>query len=59
MTYQMKIAEERAEAEARGEHNERLASIRNVMKSLDVNVSRAMEILCIPAEEQKKYIPLV
>ena len=53
------IEQAEARGEDRGQLNERLASIRNVMNSLDVSVSRAMEILCIPVEEQKKYISMV
>ena len=49
----------KAEGKAEGQLSERLISIRNVMKTLDVTVNRAMEILCIPAEEQKKYISMV
>lgn len=49
----------KTESEARGKDSERLNSIRNVMKSLNVTVNRAMEILCIPADEQKKYISLL
>lgn len=46
-------------AKAEGKDLERISSIRNVMKSLNVTVNRAMDILCIPPEEQKKYISLV
>ncbi len=46
-------------AKAESKDNERINSIRNVMKSLNVTVNRAMEILCIPADEQKKYISLL
>ncbi len=42
-----------------GQDNERLSSIRNVMKNLGVSIQRAMEILGIPAEEQKKYISMI
>ena len=49
----------KTESEAKGKDSERLNSIRNVMKSLNVTVNRAMEILCIPADEQKKYISLL
>mgnify|MGYP006916048136 CR=1 FL=1 len=48
-----------ARGEAKGKESERLNSIRNVMKSLNVTVNRAMEILGIPANEQKKYISLL
>ena len=51
--------ESEARGEAKGKDSERLNSIRNVMKSLNVTVNRAMEILCIPADEQKKYISLL
>ena len=47
------------QAEDKGKASERINSIRNVMKTLDVTVTRAMEILCIPVEEQKKYISMV
>lgn len=47
------------QAKAEAQNSERLNSIRNVMKSLDVTVNRAMEILCIPAEEQEKYISMI
>ena len=43
----------------RGRDDERVAAIRNVMASLRVSVQRAMEILCIPKEEQKKYAAFI
>ncbi len=43
----------------RGRNDERVAAIRNVMESLKVSVHKAMEILCIPKEEQKKYAAFI
>ncbi|MBR1696001.1 MAG: Rpn family recombination-promoting nuclease/putative transposase [Selenomonas sp.] len=42
-----------------GKDAERISSIRNVMSSLKVSAMRAMEILCIPDNERKKYLALI
>lgn len=38
-----------------GEEKERLNSIRNIMKSLNLSAAHAMEVLKIPIELREKY----
>ncbi|MBQ9365817.1 MAG: hypothetical protein IJT82_08575, partial [Schwartzia sp.] len=57
----------RMEGEAKGEAKGRaegkkttiLASIRNLMKTMNLSAKQAMDALMIPAPEQKKYAPQV
>ena len=71
MTYAMKIQEERdearaegiaegrAEGEARGKEFAILASIRNLMETLNLTEQQAMDALKIPVAEQAKYAALL
>ena len=43
----------------RGRDDERVAAIKNIMASLKVSVHRAMKILCIPKDEQNKYVAFI
>ena len=63
MTYAMKIQEERdearAEGRAEGEEFAILASIRNLMETLNLTAQQAMDALKIPVAEQAKYAALL
>ena len=48
-------AEGRAEGKAEGKETTILASIRNLMKTMNLTAKQAMDALMIPASEQKKY----
>ena len=58
----MMIREMEAREEAREEGREegidqnRVESIKNIMKKLGYTIQQAMDLLDIPAEEQKKYM---
>lgn len=39
-----------------GRNEERLNSIRNLMKSLSISSEKAMSLLMIPEEEQARYV---
>ena len=45
----------RMEGEAKGKKTTILASIRNLMKTMNFSAKQAMDALMIPASEQKKY----
>lgn len=47
--------EAREEGKAQGMEEGMLTSIRNLMKSLNLNAKQAMDALLIPVAEQKKY----
>ena len=59
MTYAMKIQEERDEARAEGKESAILASIRNLMETLNFTAQQAMDALKIPVTEQAKYAALL
>ena len=52
-------AKGRAEGKAEGKKTTILASIRNLMKTMNFSAKQAMDALMIPASEQKKYAPQV
>ncbi len=68
MTYELKLedareegerkgrAEGRAEGERKGRAEEQLASIRNLMETLQLTAWQAMDALKIPAENQERWI---
>ena len=43
----------------KGREDERLSSIRNIMKNMNLTASKAMDILEIPKEEQGKYVRMM
>ena len=59
MTLQMKIDEEREEAKAEGQEQERITSIRNLMETLHFTAQQAMDALKIPVAEQARYAALL
>ena len=46
----------RDESIQRGIDQNRVESIKNIMKKLGYTIQQAMDLLDIPAEEQKKYM---
>ena len=46
----------RDESIQRGIDQTRIESIKNIMKKLGYTIQQAMDLLDIPAEEQKKYM---
>ncbi len=64
MTYELKLEDAReegerkgrAEGERKGRAEEQMASIRNLMETLQLTARQAMDALKIPEEKQKRYI---
>ena len=46
-------------AEMQGQDKERLSSIRNLTKNLNLTAQQAMDALGIPSNEQGRYVPLL
>ena len=53
------IAKGMAKGMAKGQSDERMLSIRNLMKNLQLTVQQAMDALGIPVAEREKYAALV
>ncbi len=51
--------EGRAEGRAEGRENERILSIKNIMKKLQYTAEQAMELLEIPVNERSKYLTML
>ena len=49
----------RLDGEAKGRESAILASIRNLMKTMDLNAQQAMDALMIPSAEQSRYTTLI
>ena len=55
MTLSMELKEQKREGREEGRKEERLASIRNLMKKLHMTATEAMNVLEVPLHEQAKY----
>lgn len=56
MVMMIREMEAREEAREEGIDQTRIESIKNIMKKLGYTIQQAMDLLDIPAEEQKKYM---
>lgn len=55
----MELKEQRREGYAEGKESALIATIHNLMETLNLTAQQAMDAMKIPADEQKKYAALI
>ena len=59
MTYAMRMKDIFAEGEARGKTNTTFNDLKNIMKSFNITIDKAMDVLKTPQDERQHYKDLL